>query len=51
MSDHMTQEEVNHVMIEGMVCLLFLVLKHIPGPWTFTRAHVNDFSEIRNAGS
>ena len=39
------------MMIEGMVRLLFPVLKHIPGTWTFTRAYVNDFSKMRNVGS
>ena len=43
MSNHTTQEEVDHLIIEGMIRLLFPVLKHILGPWTFTRAYVNDF--------
>ena len=51
MSEHTTQEEIGHVMIEGTVRLFFLVLKHILGPWTFTRAHVNDFSKMGSAGS
>ena len=39
------------MMIEGMVRLLFPVLKHILRPWTFIRAYVNDFSKMRNVGS
>lgn len=51
MSDNMTQEDIDHVMIEGTVYFLLLVLKHVLGPWTFTRAHVNDFSEMGSTRS
>jgi len=49
MSGYTTQEKVDHVMIEGVVRLLFLVLKDVPGPWTFTR--VDDFSKVGSVGS
>ena len=43
------------MMIEGKVRLLLLEfmsqLKSTPEPWTFKRAHVNDFSESRDVGS
>ena len=51
MSDHVTQEDIDCVMIERMVCFLLLLLKHTPRPWTFSRTHVNDFFEMGNAGS
>ena len=51
MSGYTPQEKDDHVMIEGVVHLLFLVLKHILGPWTFTRSHVNDFSKVGSVGS
>lgn len=49
MSSYITQEKVDHVMIEGVVRLLFLVLKDVPRPWTFTK--VNDFFEVKSIGS
>ena len=38
-------------MIEGVIRLLFQVHKDIPGPWTFTRSHVNYFSNVGSVGS
>ena len=51
----LTQEDINCVMTKGKV-YLFLPnfmpqLKSAPGPWTFKRAHVNNFSESGDAGS
>ena len=37
-------------MIEGLMSTTILVLKHIPEPWTFTRAYVNDFFEMGSVG-
>ena len=51
MFDHVTPEDIDRVMIEGTVCFLFSMLKHTPRPWTFMGAHVNDCSEMGNAGS
>ena len=49
----LTQEDVNRMITEWKVLLLlpnFMPqLKSAPGPWTFKRAHVNDFSESRDA--
>nr|POE95519.1 hypothetical protein CFP56_01560 [Quercus suber] len=43
----LTQEDIDHMMIEGKVHLLLpnfkLQLKSALGPWAFKRAHVNDF--------
>jgi len=50
-SNHTTQEEADHVIIEGMVRLLFLVLKHVPRALTFTNTHVNNFFEVGSARS
>ena len=51
----LTQEDIDRMMIEAKVCLLlpkFMPqLRSAPGPWTFKRAHVNDLSEARDAGS
>ena len=49
MSDYTPQEKVDHVLIEGVIRLLFPVLKDVSGLWTFTR--VNDFSEVGSLGS
>ena len=35
MFDYATQEEADHVMIGGVVRLLFPMLKRILEPWTF----------------
>ena len=35
MFDYATQEEADHVMIGGVVRMLFPVLKRNPEPWTF----------------
>ena len=51
----LTQEDINRMMTEGKFCVLlpkFMPqLKNAPGPWTFKRAHVNDFSELGDARS
>ena len=51
----LTQEDNDHMMTEGKVHLLlpnFMPqLKSTLGPWTFKRAHVNDFSKSGDAGS
>ena len=49
MSGYTTQEKVDHVMIEGVVRLLFPVLKDVPRPWTFTR--VDDYSKVGSVRS
>ena len=51
MLGYTSQQKADHVMIEGVVRLLFPMLKNIPRPWTFTRTNVNDFSEIGSARS
>ena len=43
------QKKIDHVVIEGVVRLLFQVLKDVPEPWTITR--VNDFFEVGRARS
>ena len=43
------QKKIDHVVIEGVVHLLFQVLKDVPEPWTITR--VNDFFEVGRARS
>ena len=49
------QEDIDGMMTEGKVRLLLLELmlqlRSTLGPWTFIRAHVNDFSESRDARS
>ena len=49
----LTQEDINCMMTEGKVRLLLPNFmpqsKRTPGPWTFKRAHVNDFSESGDA--
>ena len=51
----LTQEDNDHMMTKGKVRLLLPnfkpQLKSTPGPWTFKRAHINDFSESGDAGS
>ena len=51
----LTQEDIDHMMTKGKICLLlpnFMAhLKSTPRPWTFKRAHVNDFFESGDAGS
>ena len=49
MFGYTTQEKVDYVVIEGVVRLLFSMLKDVLGPWTFTK--VNDFFEVGSAGS
>ena len=43
------------MMVEGKVCLLFPnfmpQLKSAPGPWTFKKAYVNEFSKSRDTRS
>lgn len=51
MSDHVTQEDIDRMMIEGTVCFLLPVLEHVSRPWTLIRAHVNEFFEIGSARS
>lgn len=50
----LTQEDINSMMTEGKVHLLlpnFIPqFKSTPRPWIFKRAHVNDFSELGDAG-
>nr|POE86094.1 hypothetical protein CFP56_02461 [Quercus suber]POE86095.1 hypothetical protein CFP56_02462 [Quercus suber] len=50
----LTQEAINHVMVEGKVCLPLPnfkpQLRGAPRPWTFKRAHVNNFFESGEAG-
>ena len=49
----LTQEDIDRMMTVGRVCLLlpnFMPqLKSTPRPWTFKRAHVNDFFESGDA--
>ena len=51
----LTQEDINHMMTKEKVCLLLPTfkpqLKSAPGPWTFKRSHVNDFSLLGDVGS
>ena len=51
MSDNLTQEDINRMMAEGKVRLLLpeflLQLRNALGPWTFKRAHVNNFFKIK----
>ena len=51
----LTQEDINCMMTEGNILLLlpnFMPqLKNALRPWTFKRTHVNDFSELGDAGS
>ena len=51
MFDHVIQEDIGCVMSEGTIHFLLPMLEHVLGPWTFTRAHVNNFSKMGNAGS
>ena len=51
----LTQEDINRIMTKGKLRLLlpnFMPqMKSTLRPWTFKRAHVNDFSESGDAGS
>ena len=52
MSDNLTQEDIDRTMTEGKFRLLLpefmLQLRSTHRPWTFRRAHVNDFSKLGN---
>ena len=50
MSNHVTKEHIDRVMIEGMVRFLLPVLELVPGLWTFMRAHVNNFYGMESVG-
>nr|POF20398.1 hypothetical protein CFP56_62329 [Quercus suber] len=51
----LTQEDIDRMMTKGKIRLLlpnFMPhLKSTPGPWTFKRPHVNDFSKLGDVGS
>ena len=47
----MTQEDIDCIMSKVIAWFLLPVLEHVLGPWTFTRAHVNDFTIMGNVGS